>query len=400
MKITDITITPVTVPMEATLRWSMGVETGTTRGIIQVHTDEGIVGIGETYGGNAVEHALAIAKPLVIGLDPLHIGVLMHRLNVFCISYESQVPPVVRAGIEMACLDAAGKALGKPVHALLGGAIRERIELCAYVFYRYASDDGAIGPVDTPAEIVAHTQRLIDRHGFSTIKLKGGVHHPNEEIKALVALRERFPDAPLRWDPNAAWSVETSIRALKRLAAAGVELEYMEDPTANLEGMSQVRQAIHDVPLATNMCLVAWEQLAPGIRMRAVDVVLSDVHYWGGLRQNLKMMAVCEAFQVGVGMHSDRELGISTAAMLHLASLPQNLTYAIDSHYHDQVDDILVKPLRYIDGHMAVPTGPGLGVEVDWDKVGRYHEAYLKSGHVNEFFDPRRPDWVPALPIF
>src|ERR1044071_2243886 len=142
MKITDIKITPVTVGLEAPLRWSMGVETGTTRGIIQLFTDEGIVGIGETYGGNAVEHALHIAKPFILGLDPLEIGVLMHKLNVFCISYESQVPPVVRAGIEMACLDAAGKALGKPIHALLGGKVRDKIEMSAYLFYRYASLDG------------------------------------------------------------------------------------------------------------------------------------------------------------------------------------------------------------------------------------------------------------------
>ena len=400
MKITDIDIIPVTIPMEAPLRWSMGVETGTTRGIIRLHTDEGIVGIGETYGGNVIEHAIHMAKPHLIGLDPLETGVLMHRLNVFCISYESQVPAVVRAGIEMACLDAAGKALKKPVHALLGGAVRDRVELAAYIFYRYASADGRIAPVDTPQEIVAHTARLVKQHGFKAIKLKGGVHHPDQELKALIALRERFPEAPLRWDPNAGWSVETSIKVLRRMQRAGIELEYMEDPTANLEGCSQVRQAVPDIPLATNMCLIAFDQLAPGIRMRSVDIVLSDVHYWGGFRMNQRMMAVCDAFQLGIGMHSDRELGVSTAAMLHLAAASPTLKYAIDSHYHDQVDDILVTPHRYVDGHMAVPQGPGLGVEIDWDKVAKYHEAYKAGGQVNEFYDPWRPGWVPALPIF
>lgn len=400
MKITDIKITPVTVPMVAPLRWSMGVETGTTRGIIQVFTDEGIIGIGETYGGNAVQHALELAKPFLIGLDPLETGVLMHRLNVFCISYESAVPPVVRAGIEMACLDAAGKALHKPIYSLLGGKTRDRIETAAYLFYRYASEDKKLPPVTTAADIVRHAEDLVKQHGFRAIKLKGGVFPPEEEIKALEMLRARFPDAPLRWDPNAAWSVETSIRALRKLQRAEIDLEYLEDPTWNLEGCSQVRKVIDDIPLATNMCLVAFEQLAPGIRMRAVDIILSDVHFWGGFRMNQKMMAVCEAFQLGVGMHSDRELGISTAAMLHLAAASPYMKYAIDSHYHDQADDIITKPFAYKDGCFEVPNGHGLGVEVDWDKVGRYHELYKKGGHVNEFYDPWRPNWVPALPIF
>ena len=397
MQITDLKVTSVTVPMEAPLRWSMGVETGTTRGIVEVHTDEGIVGIGETYGGNAIEHAIETARPFVLGLDPLEIGVLMHRLNVFCISYETAVPAVVRAGIEMACLDAAGKALNVPVHKLLGGKVHDRIETSAYLFYRYA--DGEIGGENDTPSMLARTHQLVEDYGFRAIKLKGGVLPPEEEFELVVALRGAFPTAPLRWDPNAAWSVETSIRIGHKLLAAGIDLEYLEDPTANLEGMSQVRQAI-PIPLATNMCLVAWEQLAPGIRARSVDVILSDVHFWGGFRQNQKMIAVAEAFQLGIGMHSDRELGVSTAAMLHLAAATPYLSYAIDSHYHDQVDDIITEPFEYVDGCFTVPDGAGLGVEIDPEKVAKYHQLYLEQGAVNEFYDAQRPGWVPALPIF
>jgi len=193
--------------------------------------------------------------------------------------------------------------------------------------------------------------------------------------------------------------VETSIRTGRRLLAEGLDLEYLEDPTWNLEGMSQVRQAV-PIPLATNMCLISFEQLAPGIRLRSVDVVLADVHFWGGFRENQRMIAVCEAFQLGVGMHSDRELGVSTAAMLHLAAASPSMVYAIDSHYHDQVDDIITKPFTYREGHFEAPGGPGLGVEVDWDKVAKYNRLYQQQGQVNEFYDPRRPNWVPALPIF
>ncbi len=399
MKVTDIKITPVTVPMEAPLRWSMGVETGTTRGIIEVFTDEGITGIGETYGGNAVEHAIETAKPYLLGLNPLETGVLHHRLGVFRIGYETAVPAVVRAGIEMAFLDAAGKALNLPVYTLLGGKLRDRIETAAYLFYRYKSEDGRLGGEESPESMLDRTRELIERHGFRAIKFKGGVLPPEDELRCLRLLRREFPNAPLRWDPNAAWSVETSIRIGRKLLAEGIDLEYLEDPTWNLEGMSQVRQAV-PIPLATNMCLVNFEQLAPGIRMRSVDVILSDVHFWGGFRENQRMIAVCEAFQLGVGMHSDRELGISTAAMLHLAAATPPLVYAIDSHYHDQVDDIVSKPFRYEGGFFEVPSGPGLGVEVDWDKVTRYNRLYREQGQVNEFYDSRRPGWVPALPIF
>jgi glucarate dehydratase len=163
--------------------------------------------------------------------------------------------------------------------------------------------------------------------------------------------------------------------------------------------MSQARKAV-EIPFATNMCLVAYDQLAPGIRLRSVDVVLSDVHFWGGFRENQRMIAVCDAFQLGVGMHSDRELGISTAAMLHLAASTPSMSYAIDSHYHDQVDDVIETPFEYKNGFFMVPEGPGLGVNVDWDKVAKYHRLYKSQGQVNEFYDPNRPGWIPALPIF
>lgn len=399
MKVTDIRVTPVLVPLEAPLRWSMGVETGTARAIIEVETDEGVVGIGETYGGNEIVHAVETARPFVLGIDPLQTGLLQHRLGVFCISYETQVTPVARAGIEMACLDAAGKALGQPVHALLGGAVRDRVEVAAYLFYRYTGERG-VGGEETPEAIAARTEELVARHGFRAIKLKGGVFPPYDELSAVRLLRERFPDSPLRWDPNAGWATDTAIRVARRLDREGLDLEYLEDPTANLEGMSLVHQAVPAVPLATNMCLVAPEQLAPGIRMHSVDVILADVHYWGGFRANQKMAAVAEAFGLGVGMHSDRELGVSTAAMVHLAAALPNLTHAIDSHYPDQVDDVITTPWEFEDGCLPVPRGPGLGVDLDRDKVEQYHRLYLERGATNEFYDPWRPAWVPALPVF
>lgn len=399
MRILELRATPVTVPAEAPWRWSMGVETGTTRTVIELVTDEGIVGIGETYGGRHTVEALRLAQPFVAGLDPLETGLLQHRLGVFCIGYETSVPPYVRAGIEMACLDTAGKALGRPVASLLGGAVRDRVEVASYLFYRHASEDGRLAAVDSAQRILERAIELRERNGHRVHKLKGGVLPPREEYAALALLRERFPGDPLVWDPNAAWSVETTIRVGRRLAADGFELQFLEDPCQWLEGMSQARAATQ-IPFATNMCLVGPDQLAPGIRLRSVDVILADVHYWGGFRANLKMAAVAEAFGLGVGMHSDRELGISTAAMVHLACALPNLNYAIDSHYHDQTDDVITAPWAYRDGSFELPAGPGLGVEIDRDKLDFYHRRFLESPEVNEFYDPARPGWVPALPLF
>jgi len=397
MKILDLKATIVTVPFEAPLRWSMGIETGTTRALIELHTEEGIVGLGETYGTPETERALDVAKSVLIGVDPFEVGVVQHRLGVFRVGYETTVPATLRAGIEMACLDAAGKAVGRPVHSLLGGAVRDRVEVAAYLFYRHALDGR--GGEASPEAIVERTEALVERYGFRVIKLKGGVFSPEEELQAIKQLQARFPAAPLRWDPNAAWSVPTSLRVVESLRAEGLNLEYLEDPAPELEGMAQVR-ARTAVPLATNMCLVNYEQLAPGIRLGSVDIILSDVHFWGGFRTNQKMMAVCEAFGLAVGMHSDRELGVSTAAMVHLAAASPQLAYAIDSHYPDQVGDVLTAPIEIRDGHIEVPQAPGLGVELDPDEVERYHRLYLESGAVNEFYDQQRPGWVPAIPIF
>jgi glucarate dehydratase len=377
----------------------MGIETGTTRTIIELVTDESIVGIGETYGGARTIAALDIAKPFLIGMDPFETGLIQHRLGVFCIGYELSVPPVVRAGIEMACLDAAGKALGRPVASLLGGAVRDSVEVASYLFYRYASADGTRPAVDSAETILDRASELVERNGHRVHKLKGGVLSPMEEYRALELLRERFPDAPLVWDPNAAWSVETTIRVGRRLTADAFELQWLEDPCNWLEGMSQARAAV-GIPFATNMCLIGPDQLAPGIRARSVDVILADVHFWGGFRANQEMAAVARAFGLGVGMHSDRELGISTAAMVHLACTLPNLGYAVDSHYHDQVDDIITVPWVYRDGRFDLPTAPGLGVEIDQDKLDFYHRYFLENVEVNEFYDPYRPGWVPALPIF
>jgi len=397
MKIQDIVATPVTIPMEAPLRWSMGIETGTTRTLLRLKTDEGLVGIGETYGGENTVHAIEFAKQFVLGMDPFDIRLIVNKLQSFRVSYESNVPLYVIAGIEMACWDLTGKALGRPVASLLGGIARDEVSFSAYLFYRYEGE-GGIGGESSAESMVDRCQALVETYGFTSIKLKGGVLPPEEELRTVKLLRQKFPyPYRIRFDPNAAWSVETSLRILPRMGE--YDLEFVEDPTWNLEGMGLVRRDV-PIPLATNMCVISFDQIAPAVRLRSIDIILADVHYWGGLSNNQKLAGVCETFQLGLGMHSDRELGVSTAAMIHLAAATPYLAYAADSHYHDQVDDIITERHQYHKGCFKLPQGPGLGVDLDEEKIEKYHRAYQERGDVNEFLDSHRPSWVPNLPIF
>jgi glucarate dehydratase len=396
MKIVDFKATVVTVPMEAPLRWSLGVETGTTRTVVELLTDEGIVGLGETYGGHGTVRSLEFLRPMLKDSDPFEIEKILKKLQVFCISYETFVPPHAVAAVEMACWDIMGKALKRPVCALLGGRFREKVQFAGYVFFRYPSADGRCGE-DTPEKLLAYTEALVDKYRFEVLKIKGGALPPEQELEAVRLIRKRFPKARLRFDPNAAWSVGTAINTLRKMGEC--DLEYAEDPTWGIEGMSLVRRDV-SIPFATNMCVINFDQIPLSVRMRCVDIILADVHYWGGLASNKKLGGICETFQIGLGMHSDRELGISTAAQVHLAAALPYMTYASDSHYHHQTDDIISQPFRYEDGCFRVPDGPGLGVELDREKMEQYHRYYEEKGEAGEFLDPFRPHWNPTLPLW
>jgi len=282
---------------------------------------------------------------------------------------------------EVACLDIQGKAASLPVADLLGGAVRDEVPFSAYLFYKWAGHPGADGDdwgeALDPDGIVAQAKRLVDGYGFTALKLKGGVFPPAEEIEAVRALRGAFPDHPLRLDPHAAWTPETSLGVARDLAGV---LEYLEDPTPGIDGMAQVAREA-PMPLATNMCVVAFDHLPPAIRQDAVQVIRSDQHYWGGLRRSKVLAGICETFGLGLSMHSNSHLGISLAAMVQLAAAVPNLTYACDTHWPWKTEDVVVgQPFAFSGGAIAVPDRPGLGVELDRDALGRLHEQYLACG--------------------
>jgi len=313
MKITDLKVRTVAIPLTCQLRHNTGVHPGYfLRTILELVTDEGIVGLGEVGGGDQ-RGALMKLKPRILGLDPFHLETI--KLKVLrSIYYMSNAR--LYAAIEMACLDIQGKATGRSLSDLLGGSVRDRIPMIGYLFWRYDRPDGKD---DTRAEDMADwCQELHETLGVKAMKLKAGVMEPGEEARVLELCRERLgPDFGLRIDPNGVWSVPTAVRIGRRLEA--VAPEYFEDPSWGLTGNAEVRRQVR-IPIATNMYPARFDDLAPAVRLGSVDIVLTDLHYWEGPRGVKDLAAICRTFGLGVAMHSGAEFGIELAAMLHTAS--------------------------------------------------------------------------------
>ena len=406
MKIAELRATPVAIG-DPPLRSAFGLHAPfALRTIVEIETDAGVTGVAETYGGEAPLRAFARARPLVLGRDPWELTRIRldvekaERVTGNGHAWEARAlrAPALFAAIEVACLDAIGRATGRSVSDLLGGRVRDRVPFAAYLFFKQAGDD-PWGEVMTSEAIVGEAREMVRRYGFRSLKLKGGVIDPDREADAIQVLREEFPRVPLRLDPNAAWSRATAHRVAKRLAGA---LEYLEDPVPGLDAMAEVA-ATAPMPLATNMCVTAFEHVPEAVAKRAVGIILSDHHMWGGMRATVELGRLCGAFGLGLSMHSNSHLGISLAAMVHVAAAVPELTYACDTHYPWQIDDVIKGgKLRIEHGEVAVPTGPGLGVELDRDALGRLHDEYTRSGLTvrDDVAEMRRrvdPNWRPHV---
>jgi glucarate dehydratase len=397
MKIVDIRATTVTVPLEAPLRHANGCHWGRfVRTIVEVETDNGIVGLGEMGGGGeSAEAVFRAMKSYLIGHDPARLEQMRFLIaNPTASLYNNRTQ--VLAALEFACLDILGQAWGVPVCDILGGQLRDRIPFATYSFFCYPNPQTGFGEVRTIDQVIHNIRTLKQRFGFTTHKLKAGIFHPDYELEIYRAACAAFPEDSFRFDPNAVWSTEQAIRfgqGIERLRN-----DYLEDPVYGLNGMRRVRQMVR-VPLATNTVVVNFEQLSANILATAVDVILLDTTFWGGIRACIKAAAVCETFQIGVAVHSSGELGIQLATMLHLGAVIPNLSFAADAHYHHLVDDIIVGGLMpYEDGAVRVPSAPGLGVKLDRDKLKEYSELYRRLGGYPYDQDPGRPGWTPIVP--
>jgi glucarate dehydratase len=391
------------------------------RTVLELVTDDNISGISEIPGNTDIDAALEDAKDLLIGKDVFQLNqirkVLVDRFGTDTSAQRGETPWDQRklvhifSAVEVACMDIIGKVTNRPIVDLLGGKMRDSVPFSAYLFYKYEGAGGELAfntdptaegwaaarqaSALNPIEIVAQAKAMCKEFGFQSIKLKGGVFEPRQEVDAMFALYEAFgPNVPLRIDPNALWTVETSIKYGLEMEPI---LEYLEDPTRGQENMAKVRKALK-TPLATNMCTTSFEDIPKSIAIGAEDIILSDHHFWGGLRASMTLSGICQTFGRGLSMHSNSHLGISLAAMVHLGAALPTMPYALDTHYPWQSDEIIVGGrIKFEDGAVAVPQGPGLGVELDREALARLHQNYLKCGLTkrDDLVEMRKviPDW-------
>jgi glucarate dehydratase len=421
MKIVAIRVTPIAIKDPALLNAAGVHEPWGLRSIIEVVGANGLVGLGETYGDAPVLNLLTRTQDSLVGLSAFDTNGLWARVlanapqtNTGHVEMElapgslgSNLVNSVFSAFEVAFLDLQARTLGIPLVELLGGAVRNKVAYSAYLFYKWdASVDPEYAPdpygeAVNPQQIVAQAKQMIDQYGFESIKLKAGVFDPQEEAQAILALKAAFPQHQLRIDPNSNWSMATSLQVAETLAGC---LEYYEDPTPTLEGMAALHKAT-GLPLATNMVVTNWAELKRSIELNSVQIVLSDHHYWGGLRATQALARTCQAFGLGLSMHSNSHLGISLMAMTHLAASVPHLSYACDTHYPWQSDEILVGGKVPISGGCVHLTDqPGLGVELDHEQLARLHQAYqhcrIRTRNDVAQMQRFRPDWQQIKPRF
>ncbi|MDP3606297.1 MAG: glucarate dehydratase family protein [Polaromonas sp.] len=399
IRIAQVRITPIAFRDGPLLNASGIHEPWALRSVVEIETSDGRVGISETYGDEPMVRVLAQARSLVQGLSPFDLNRMEENVRAAIKpghkadgsiqfelapgSHTAKNADKVISAFEVAMLDLQGQILGLPICDLLGGAVRTEVPYSAYLFYKYAEHaekpyaPDAWGEAVTPEQVVKQAQRMVGLYGFKSIKLKGGVFPPDQEIAAMKALAKAFPGVPLRLDPNANWSLETSIAAAKELDEL---LEYYEDPAPGQDAMAELAKHCR-APLATNMCVTTMEEFRRNTSTHAVKILLSDHHYWGGLRATASLARMCDVFGMGMSMHSNSHLGISLMAMTHAAAAIPNLTYACDTHYPWQEEEVIKGGrIRFDEGSVKVPTTPGLGVEIDPAQLARLHQQYLDCG--------------------
>ncbi len=403
-KIKEIHITPIAT-VDPPLLNAAGVHAAyALRTVMEIITDDGITGISEIPGNKDIDIALAEAREFIIGRDVFNLNkinqLIRNKFGEESTLERGQAPWDQRklvhifSAVEVACMDIIGKVTSRPIVDLLGGKMRDAVPFSAYLFYKYEGaggewgyemDPGATGwdaarqkSAVNPEEIVAQAKAMCKEFGFKSIKLKGGAFPPREETDAMLALYQEFgPNVPLRFDPNAIWKLETAIKYGKEMEGV---LEYFEDPVRGQQNMAELRKILK-MPLATNMCTTSFEDIPNSIKIGSEDIILSDHHFWGGLRSSMTLSGICDTFGRDLSMHSNSHLGISLAAMVHLGAALPRMPYALDTHYPWQSDEIIVGGrIKFEEGSVPVPNGPGLGVELDKTALEVLHQNYLKCG--------------------
>jgi glucarate dehydratase len=381
-----------------------------TRNLLILTDSAGRTGVGEVPGGEKIRQTLEDARPLVVGQS---IGAQQRLLQQVQKAFADRdsggrglqtfdLRTTIHAvtAIESALLDLLGQHLGVPVAALLGeGQQRDSVEMLGYLFYigdkaktdlPYASDADADNDwfrvrhekAMTPAAVVRLAEAAYERYGFNDFKLKGGALRADEEIEAIIALHERFPQARVTLDPNGGWLLKHAIRLMRDMRGV---VAYAEDPCGAEDGfsgrevMAEFRRAT-GLPTATNMIATDWRQLTHALSLQSVDIPLADPHFWT-MAGSVRVAQTCRDWGLTWGSHSNNHFDVSLAMFTQVGAAAPGRVTAIDTHWIWQDGQRLTKePLQIKGGHVAVPKSPGLGVELDMVEVEKAHQLYLQHG--------------------
>ncbi len=391
LRIEGARLTRLAVPLRAPYVSSQ-VKTGRDtipRAIIRLYGSDGTIGVGETVEAPA---NFAICERLcrdLIGADPFHLTAFRHRFAPMALSnMDGRNGWIAYGGVEAACWDLIGRHLRAPLFELLGGRHIDRVR-CAGLLGAYPVErpvaveelDAFFADLGNVAVVVDAARELVAAGGYETLKVKSAGLRVAWDAAVLRALREAFgPEMNLRLDANGGYTVPQALELGR--AVEDLNLEYLEDPTAGIEGMARLRRDLR-TPFATNMCIIDSDRLPVGIRAGATDVILGDVFHWGGVRAFRDLSAVCGAFHLDMGMHSFWEMGPATALNLHLAAATRRVNHAIDGILWLYPEDIAAGARMAVqDGVLPVPDGPGIGVALDEAKVARFavQEAEIGGG--------------------
>ncbi|MQA01703.1 MAG: mandelate racemase [Streptosporangiales bacterium] len=392
MRITGIDATPVAVPFYEDERWAFGARKGMTGVIVQVRTDEGVVGLGEAAAypsADIVQAVLTSIEPLVVGEDPFAIERIMKRVNVVGTWHHVKATSPAIGAVEMACWDIVGKICGQPLVNLFGGRVRDRVEYFYYLSRK------------PPAELATDTAKGA-RAGYRTFYLKVGSDDPRVDIERVAAIRDGGgPDVKIRVDANEAWSASAAIKILTEMHEHGIELAEQPISGRNLPEMVYLRQRLPMPLLANEASWTRWDQLEV-IRYAAADVLSVDNQMDGGLLNLKRSAGLAETAGLPVLKHSLGELGIAMYAALHVMAATPNFVHASQGYGSLLTDDIVAgaSPLPYVDGCLEVPDAPGIGVELDTDRVAKYAETYAKDADSYAFHDPASMAATPVMPKF
>ncbi|MEV7979667.1 enolase C-terminal domain-like protein [Streptomyces sp. NPDC086519] len=407
-----------------------------TRNVVVVEDSEGRTGLGEVPGGAAITRTLRDAEPLVVGAP---LGDYQRVLRAIGKEFGGRdadgrgeqtfdLRTTVHAvtAVESALLDLLGQHLEVPVAALLGdGKQRDSVRVLGYLFHvgdpdrtdlDYLREPDSDVPwyrirreeALTPESIVRQAEAAYDRYGFRDFKLKGGVLAGAEEVKAVQALKQRFPEARITLDPNGAWSLREAVELCRPLLGT---LAYAEDPCgaeggySGREILAEFRRAT-GLPTATNMIATDWRQLTHALALQSVSIPLADPHFWT-LRGSVRVAQLCHETGLTWGCHSNNHFDISLAMMAHCGAAAPGEYNALDTHWiwQEGQERLTVEPPRIVGGEVAVTDAPGLGVRLDMDRLLAAHalheERSLGAGRDDAAgmrylvdgwtFDPKRP---------